>query len=71
MLFSLELFGNIGKAIEEKYVSRTRLLFGVGHQFHQRWRWEVHYVNQGSWRGSEEGIKTSDHILRIRIKTNF
>jgi hypothetical protein len=71
LLFSLELFGNIGKAIEEKYVSRTRLLFGIGHQFHQSWRWEVHYVNQGSRRGSEEGIKTSDHILRIRVKTNF
>ena len=71
LLLSLELFVNLGRAIEEKYVDRNRLLLGVGHEFHRNWRWEVHYINQGSRRGSEEGIKTSDHILRIRVKTTF
>jgi hypothetical protein len=65
---SFEIFGNIGKAIEETFVDRTRLTFGMGYFFSQPFRMEITYTFQGSRGGSEDGIKIGVHIIRLRLK---
>ncbi len=64
----LEIFMNMGKAVEESFVNRNRLTFGLGNHIAQRWRFEVVYIRQGSRKDSEDGLKTSEHILRFRLK---
>ena len=67
-LASFELFANLGTAIEETYVDRTRLTFGLGYLLSKSFRFELNYIFQGSRKGSEEGIKLGVHILRMRLK---
>lgn len=67
-LTSFEIFGNVGKAIEESFVDRTRLTFGMGYFITQAWRAELHYILQGSNLWTEEGAKLNVHIFRLRIR---
>ena len=67
-LTSFEIFGNIGKAIEESFVDRTRLTFGMGYFITQSWRAELHYILQGSNSWTQEGAKLNVRILRLRIR---
>jgi hypothetical protein len=65
---SFEFFSNVGKAIEETFVDRTRLTFGLGYIISQAFRMELNYTFQGSRGGNEEGIKIGVHIIRLRLK---
>lgn len=65
---SFEFFSNVGKAIEETFVDRTRLTFGLGYLLSQAFRMELNYTIQGSRGGNEEGIKIGVHIIRLRLK---
>ena len=47
-LTSLELFANLGEAIQETFVDRSRITFGMGYFITQAWRVELHYILQGS-----------------------
>jgi len=67
-LTSFEIFGNVGRAIEETFVDRTRLTFGVGYFISQTWRAELHYILQGSNLWTQEGTKLNIRILRLRIR---
>jgi hypothetical protein len=67
-LTSFEIFGNIGEEIEESFVDRTRLTFGMGYFITQKWRAELHYILQGSNSWTAEGTKLDVRILRLRIR---
>jgi hypothetical protein len=67
-LASFEFFANLGTAIEETYVDRTRLTFGLGYILSKLFRFELDYILQSSRKGSEEGAKFGVHILRLRLK---
>jgi hypothetical protein len=67
-LASFEFFANLGTAIEETYVDRTRLTFGLGYLLSKAFRIELNYILQSSRKGSEEGVKFGVHILRLRLK---
>ena len=67
-LTSLEIFGNIGEAIEETFVDRTRLTFGMGYFITQSWRVELHYILQGSNLGVVDGTDIDVRIIRLRLR---
>ena len=67
-LTSFEFFSNLGKAIVEAFVSRTRLTFGMGYIPGKSFRIELNYIFQSSRKDSEEGIKLGVHILRVRFR---
>jgi len=67
-LTSLEIFGNIGEAIEETFVDRTRFTLGIGYFITQAWRAEVHYILQGSNLGVANGSNVDVRILRLRLR---
>jgi hypothetical protein len=66
-----EIFGNLGNGIEEKYVNRNRLNFGMGYYITSNWWLELDYIRQSSRRGSSEGFKTTEHIFRLRLKVRL
>jgi hypothetical protein len=70
-LASFEIFANAGKAVEETYVNRNRLVLGVGYLISKKFFTELHYIRQGSRAGSEDGFRTSENILRLRLKMNL
>lgn len=66
-LASWELFYPINKAAVERFVNNQRILGGFGHRFNHSFKYEIHYIFQKSRRFSEEGLRTSEHILRLRL----
>jgi hypothetical protein len=67
-LTSLELFANLGEAIQETFVDRSRITFGMGYFITQAWRVELHYILQGSNLFTEEGYTADVKILRLRLR---
>jgi len=67
-LANFEIFGNIGDAVAEKYVNRTRLSLGMGLYFSNSWWLEIIYARQGSRRNTEDGFSSVEHILRFRLR---
>lgn len=67
-LTSFEIFSNIKNTIEETFVDRTRLTFGMGYFIAQSWRAELHYILQGSNIGAADGANIDVKILRFRIR---
>ena len=70
-LGSLEIFANVGEAVNETFVNRNRFVFGVGYLISKKFFAELHYIRQGSRSGSEDGFRTSENILRMRLKMNL
>jgi hypothetical protein len=64
-----ELFWNIGKSIEERYVNKDRYSIGMGYRFNRNWRLEVYYLAEQSLAFSEEGFKVNSHILQVSLRT--
>ena len=67
-LTSLEIFGNVGKAIEETFVDRTRFTIGMGYLITRAWRAELHYILQGSNFRTVQGQDIDVRILRLRVR---
>jgi hypothetical protein len=67
-LVSFEFFANFDKAIEETFVNRTRLTFGLGYLLSKSFRIELNHIIQGSRKGSAEGVDLSVRIFRLRLK---
>ena len=68
VFIGMEFFMNLNEAIEERYVNRNRFTLRLGNHVAKTWRVEVEFIRQGSRRGTEEGFKTSEYMLRLRIK---
>ena len=62
-----ELFYALNEAAVEQFINNQRLLGGIGQRLSPNFRYEVQYIFQKSRRYSDEGIKTSEHLLRLRF----
>ena len=67
-LANFEIFGNMGEAITEKYVNRTRFSLGMGFYFSNLWWIELVYARQGSRRNTEDGFNSLEHLVRFRLR---
>lgn len=51
----------------EVYINQKRLHFAFGHRISSSFRYELHYIAQGSRLFSEDGIRAGQNIYRIRV----
>ena len=65
---SFEIFANAGAEIQETYVDRNRLTFGLGWLISQTWRTEIVYIHQNAREGTEDGFENNVNILRFRFR---
>ena len=62
-----ELFYAFNEAAVEQFINNQRILGGIGQRLSPSFRYEVQYIFQKSRRYSDEGLKTSEHLLRLRF----
>jgi hypothetical protein len=62
-----ELFYALNESAVEQFINNQRLLGGMGQRLSPNFRYEVQYIFQKSRRYSDEGLKTSEHLLRLRF----
>jgi hypothetical protein len=48
------------------FINQTRFHFALGHRISNRFRYELHYIRQGSREYVDEGLQISQNIYRIR-----
>jgi len=51
----------------EVFINTSRLIATVGHRLKGKFWYELHYISQRSRQLEEDGSKTSEHILRLRL----
>jgi hypothetical protein len=51
----------------EFFINNTRTHFAFGHRLSRAWRYELHYIRQGSRLISTEGFKISQDVFRLRV----
>jgi hypothetical protein len=51
----------------EVFLNQTRLHFALGHRLSKNFRYELHYIKQGSRLLREDGLKISQNIYRLRF----
>ena len=64
---SWEWFYDFNNAAIEQFVNNQRFLGGLGQRLTPRFKYEIQYIFQNSNRFSDEGVKTTEHILRVRL----
>ena len=52
---------------DEAFINRNRFILAVGHRLPGKWWYEIHYMAQRSRQFEDDGLKTSEHVLRIRL----
>jgi hypothetical protein len=62
-----ELFYALNETAVEQFINNQRLLGGMGQRLGPNFRYEVQYIFQKSRRYYDEGLKTSEHLLRLRF----
>lgn len=66
-LAAWELFYSINKAVVERFVNDERILGGFGHRLSPSFKYEIQYIFQKSRKFSIDDLKTSEHLLRLRL----
>lgn len=54
-------------AATEFFINNTRTHFAFGHRISDAWRYEIHYIRQGSRVLSSDGLKVAQNIFRVRL----
>jgi hypothetical protein len=62
-----ELFYALNEEAVEQFINNQRILGGFDHRLSPAFRYEIQYIFQKSRRFSDEGLKTSEHLLRLRF----
>ena len=52
---------------DEAFINRNRFIFALGHRLPGKWWYEIHYMTQRSRQFEDDGLKTSEHIVRLRL----
>ena len=55
----------------ERFANRQRIRTGLGHRRNVRWRFELLYIWSRSRDTTDEGFKTADNIINLRLKRVF
>ncbi len=67
LLASLEYFLPFNNSATELFINRNRLVLGFGQRISARFRYDLQYIWQKSREFSDEGFKTNENILRLRL----
>ena len=67
ILAAWELFYPLNESAIESFVNNQRLLGGIGQRLSPRFKYEIIYIFQKSRLLSDEGLKTTEHLLRLKI----
>ena len=62
-----EIFTALNDAAIETLINNQRFLGGIGQRLSPRFKYEIQYILQSSRIISDAGLKTTEHILRLRI----
>ncbi len=62
-----EGFTTVEQSAEEVFVNQTRFHLAFGHRLSNTFRYEIHYIRQGSRLSAEDGINISQNIYRLRF----
>lgn len=49
------------------FINSVRIHFAFGHRISNKFRYELHYINQRSRQFSDSGLQTTQNIFRIRL----
>jgi uncharacterized protein DUF2490 len=66
-LGAFEAFFRIGNTAFDFFINNQRIWGGFGYKLNPRFKFELNYIFQNSRIISDEGLKTTQHILRLRI----
>lgn len=66
-LVAWEFFYALNEEAVELFINNQRILGGIGHRLSPGFRYEIQYIFQKSRRFSDEGLKTSEHLPRLRL----
>ncbi len=67
LLAALEYFLPFNNSAAEVFINRNRLVLGFGHRISNKFRYELQYINQKSREFKDDGLKTTENILRLRL----
>ena len=62
-----EAFIHFNERAVEQAINNTRITFGFGHRIGNSFRYEVHYIFQKSRLLVDEGLSTTENVLRVRF----
>lgn len=62
-----ELFYALNETAIEQFINNQRILGGFGHRISPRFKYEIQYIFQKSRKYIDEGLQTSEHLLRFRF----
>ena len=66
-----EWFGDLGGETPELFAAQARLTAGVGYLFTEHWGLELRYTIQRSRDTILDELRTTDHVLDVRVRTSF
>jgi Protein of unknown function (DUF2490) len=66
-LVAWELFYALNEEAVELFINNQRIIGGVGQRLSPNFRYEIQYIFQQSRRFSDEGLRTTEHLLRLRL----
>ena len=55
----------------EVFINQARFYAAFGHKISERFRYEIHYIHQGSTLFTSDGIETTQNIIRLRLLHNL
>jgi Protein of unknown function (DUF2490) len=66
-LVAWEFFYDLNDVAIDRFINNQRTVGGFGHRLNSRFRYEVLYIYQRSRQFDIDGLKTTEHILRLRL----
>ena len=67
----IEIFGNLGKDLEERFADRSRVEVGIGRRVTKDFNLELAYVFQISENTLENSNANVDHIITLRFRNRY
>jgi len=62
-----ELFSKPDSTTIEPFINQNRTLIGFGHRLSPDFKYQLQYIYQNSRKLNEDGVKTTEHIIRLKI----
>jgi len=62
-----ELFSKPDSTTIEPFINQNRTLIGFGHRVSPNLKYQLQYIYQKSRKLNEDGVKTTEHIIRLKI----
>ena len=66
-----EFYIPLGSEIQEFYAQQARYSAGIGYVFNKQWTLELRYARQQLRNTIDEGLRTTDQFIELRLKSSF